>query len=199
MYSKVNLTYTSLEPFLSDTTLNEHYKIYLKYLRTLNELLSTTPNIYSKAYLIQHIDVLPLTIRGEVLYNLSGVVNHELYFFGMSNDNNTNVENRLTNDIVKYFGNLENFKTEFKKQALNVKGSGYTFLVMDNNQKLRIINTSNQDNPYYYGYIPIIALDVWEHAYYLDYYSNREDYINKFFEKLDFVKLNINYENILNS
>ena len=197
MYSSVKLTYSSLEPFISDDTLNHHYEIYLKYLKKLNELLSTTNNIYSKAYLIQHIDVLPLTIRGEVLYNLSGVVNHELYFFGMSNDNNANVSNRLVSDIIANFGSMNNFKEEFKKQALNVKGSGYTFLVLDNNKKFRIINTSNQDNPYYYGYIPVMALDVWEHAYYLDYYSIREEYINMFFEKLDFVKLNINYENIL--
>lgn len=199
MYSNVELGYSSLEPFISDRTLKEHYNIYLKYLRTLNELLSTTDNIYSKAYLIQHIDVLPLSIRGEVLYYLSGVINHELYFFGLSNDNNTNVSNRLVSDIVSNFGSVASFKEQFKKQAMNIKGSGYTFLVIDNNKKLRIINTSNQDNPYYYGYIPVMALDVWEHAYYLDYYSNREDYINKFFDKLDFIKLNINYENILKS
>lgn len=199
MYSSVALNYSSLDPFISDETLNEHYNIYLKYLKKLNELLSTTDNIYSKAYLIQHIDVLPLTIRGEVLYYLSGVVNHELYFFGLSNENNTNVSNRLVSDIVANFGSINNFKNEFKEKALNIKGSGYTFLVLDNNKKLRIINTSNQDNPYYYGYIPVMALDVWEHAYYLDYYSNREDYVNKFFDKVDFVKLNINYENILKS
>ena len=197
MYSSIKLNYSSLEPFISDTTLREHYNIYLKYLKILNEMLSTINNIYSKDYLIKHIDVLPLSIRGEVLYYLSGVINHELYFFGLSNENNNNVNNRLVSDIVTNFGTLDNFKNEFKKQALNIKGSGYTFLVMDEENKLRIINTSNQDNPYYYGYIPIIALDIWEHAYYLDYYSNREDYINKFFEKIDFVKLNVNYENIL--
>ena len=197
MYSSVDLNYSSLEPFISDVALNEHYKIYLKYLKKLNELLSTTSSIYSKAYLIQHIDVLPLSIRGEVLYNLSGVVNHELYFFGISNDNNSNVSNKLVDDIVANFGSLDSFKNEFKKQALNIKGSDYTFLVIDNNKKLRIINTSNQDNPYYYGFIPVMTLDIWEHAYYLDYYSNREEYINKFFDKLDLAKLNINYENVL--
>ena len=102
-------------------------------------------------------------------------------------------------DLFKYKYISDNFKNEFKKQALNIKGSGYTFLVIDNNKKLRVINTSNQDNPYYYGYVPVMALDVWEHAYYLDYYSNREEYIDKFLEIVDFVKLNINYENILKS
>ena len=197
MYSSVAINYSSLEPFISDETLREHYNIYLKYLKKLNELLGTTDNIYSKAYLIQHIDVLPLTIRGEVLYYLSGVVNHELYFFGMSNDNNTNVSNRLVSDIVANFGSIDNFKSEFKKQGLNIKGSGYNFLVLDDNKKLRILNTSNQDNPYYYGYIPVMAMDVWEHAYYLDYYKDRGSYIDKYFEKLDYKKLSINYENIL--
>ena len=199
MYSSVKLNYSSLEPFISDDTLNQHYQIYLKYLKKLNELLSTTNNIYSKAYLVQHIDVLPLSIRGEVLYNLSGVINHELYFFGLSNDNNGMASSKLLDDIVANFGSFDNFKNEFKEQAMNIKGSGYTFLVMDRDYKFRILNTSNQDNPYYYGYIPIMNIDIWEHAYYLDYYSNREDYVNKFFDKVDFVKLNINYENILKS
>jgi len=199
MYSSIGLSYSSLMPFISDTTLEKHYNIYLNYLKKLNELLSTTNNVYSKAYLVQHIDVLPLSIRGEVLYNLSGVINHELYFFGLSNDNSSNTNNKLYNDIVANFGSYDNFKNQFREQALNVKGSGYTFLVMDNNKKFRIINTSNQDNPYYYGYVPLMALDVWEHAYYLDYYSNRGDYINRFFDKLDLKKLSINYENILKS
>ena len=197
MYTSISLNYSSLEPFISKKNLEEHYKIYLKYLNKLNELLTTTSTIYSKAYLVQHIDVLPLSIRGEVLYNLSGVINHELYFFGLSNDNNQNANTRLMDDIIKNFGSYENFKEEFTKQALNLKGSGYTFLVMDNNKKFRILNTSNQDNPYYYGYVPIMALDIWEHAYYLDYYSNRIDYINNFFDKIDYQKLSINYENIL--
>ena len=197
MYSSIKLNYSTLEPFISNTTLEKHYNIYLNYLKKLNELLSTTNTVYSKEYLIKHIDVLPLSIRGEVLYNLSGVVNHELYFFGLSNDSNKNMSNKLIDDIIANFGTLDNFKSEFKRLALNIKGSGYTFLVLEKNKKLKIINTSNQDNPFYYEYTPIIALDVWEHAYYLDYFSNRSDYIDKYFDKLDYNKLSINYENIL--
>lgn len=198
MYSSISLSYSSLEPFLSDKTLKKHYDIYLKYVKKLNELLNGVDNVYSKDYLLQHIDVLPLSIRGEVLYNLSGVVNHELYFFGLSNENNI-TNNKLYDDIVSNFGSFEKFKINFRERALNIKGSGYTFLVIDKDKKFRIINTSNQDNPYYYGYIPIINLDVWEHAYYIDYYSNRENYIDNFFNKLDLKKLSINYENILNN
>lgn len=198
MYSSISLNYSSLEPFISEVTLNKHYNIYLSYLKKLNELLSTTNEIYSKSYLIQHIDVLPLSIRGEVLYNLSGVVNHEMYFFGLSNDK-IDTNNKLYDDIVLNFGSFDNFKSEFIKQAMNIKGSGYTFLVMDKDRKFRVLNTSNQDNPYYYGYIPILNIDIWEHAYYLDYYNNRLEYISRFFDKLDLKKLSINYENILKS
>lgn len=200
MYSSISLNYSNLEPFISEVTLNKHYNIYLSYLKKLNELLSTTNEIYSKSYLIQHIDVLPLSIRGEVLYNLSGVVNHEMYFFGLSNDKiDIDTNNKLYDDIVLNFGSFDNFKNEFIKQAMNIKGSGYTFLVMDKDRKFRILNTSNQDNPYYYGYIPILNIDIWEHAYYLDYYNNRLEYISRFFDKLDLKKLSINYENILKS
>lgn len=198
MYSSISLNYSNLEPFISEVTLNKHYNIYLSYLKKLNELLSTTNEIYSKSYLIQHIDVLPLSIRGEVLYNLSGVVNHEMYFFGLSNDK-IDTNNKLYDDIVLNFGSFDNFKNEFIKQAMNIKGSGYTFLVMDKDRKFRVLNTSNQDNPYYYGYIPILNIDIWEHAYYLDYYNNRLEYISRFFDKLDLKKLSINYENILKS
>ena len=197
MYSSIKLNYSTLEPFISNTTLEKHYNIYLDYLKKLNELLSTTNTVYSKDYLIKHIDVLPLSIRGEVLYYLSGVVNHELYFFGLSNESNKNMSNKLLDDIIASYGSLNNFKNEFKRLALNIKGSGYTFLVIDKNKKFKIINTSNEDNPFYYEYTPIIALDIWEHAYYLDYYYSRSDYIDKYFDKLDYTKLSVNYENIL--
>ena len=108
MYSSINLSYSNLEPFISKDTLEKHYSIYLNYLKKLNELLSNINEIYSKSYLIQHIDVLPLSIRGEVLYNLSGVINHEMYFFGLSNDNNI-TNNRLYNDIITNYLKLYTF------------------------------------------------------------------------------------------
>ena len=80
---------------------------------------------------------------------------------------------------------------------MKLKGSGYAFLILDNNNDLNIINTSNQDTPYSYGYIPIIALDLWEHAYYLKYNVNKKEYIDNFFEIIDFEIINNIYESNL--
>ena len=84
--------------------------------------------------------------------------------------------------------------------ASTLKGSGYTFLVLDRNNKLRIINTSNQDTPYYYGFIPIMTIDVWEHAYYLKYYNKRKDYLEEIFNIIDWDKVyNLYLLNISNN
>ena len=99
---------------------------------------------------------------------------------------------KLEQKINEQYGNFENFINEFKTEASYVVGSGYTFLVLNENN-LEIINTSNQENPYSYNLIPIMALDLWEHAYYLDYF-NRQEYINNFFSIVDFEQVNSNYE-----
>ena len=98
--------------------------------------------------------------------------------------------------IIEDFGSVENFKEEFIKNANYLVGSGYTFLVLNKENKLEIINTSNEDTPYSYGLIPIMNLDLWEHAYFLDYQNNKEDYINNFFSIVDFNKVSQNYEEI---
>ena len=94
-----------------------------------------------------------------------------------------------TDKLNKYFGSFSLFKEEFIDMAMEVKGSGYTFLVMDKNNKLRIINTSNQDTPYYYGFTPIMTIDVWEHAYYLKYTYLRKKYLENIFDIIDFDKV----------
>lgn len=91
--------------------------------------------------------------------------------------------------IIKEFGNYQNFKNKFKESALSIKGSGYTFLVLNNN-KLEIINLKNQDNPYSLNLIPLIEIDVWEHAYYINYQNKRNIYIDNFLEIVDFSKAN---------
>ena len=80
--------------------------------------------------------------------------------------------------------------------ALELKGSGWTFLVLDKNNKLRIINLPNQDSPYYYGFIPIMGIDMWEHSYYLKYNLNKEKYLENIFNIIDYNKV---YNNLLNA
>ena len=193
MYIKINLDYNSLEPYIDNKTFMLHYNaIYNSYIDKLNKLLKKNnyKDNYSLNELVDKIDMFPLGDRGEILYNLGGALNHKLYFYEMSDKGNNIPYGEILKDINKYFGSYDNFKKEFIKKALNLVGSGYTFLVMDESGKLQIINTSNEDTPYSYGFIPIIVLDLWEHSYYLKYTTNKEAYINNWFNLLDFKKIN---------
>ena len=197
MYQKENLTYSSLDPYISDRTLSIHYNNhYLKYLKNLNDLLiKENYNFkYTKEELFNHIDEFNISSRDKILFNLGGVVNHELYFYNISNLKNNIPVGSIKKEIDEYYGNYETFKKEFKKMSLELVGSGYTYLVINKNKELQIINMSNQESPYMYGMIPIIALDLWEHAYYLDHQNNKEKYIDTFFEIIDFNKINNLYE-----
>ncbi len=193
MYIKINLDYNSLEPYIDNKTFMLHYNaIYNSYIDKLNKLLKKNnyKDNYSLNELVDKIDMFPLGDRGEILYNLGGALNHKLYFYEMSDKGNNIPYGEILKDINKYFGSYDNFKKEFIKKSLNLVGSGYTFLVMDESGKLQIINTSNEDTPYSYGFIPIIVLDLWEHSYYLKYTTNKEAYINNWFNLLDFKKIN---------
>ena len=194
-YERIKLDYDSLEPIIDNRTLNLHYnKHYKNYTDNLNTLLKEINYNYqySPEYLAQNINIIPLNNRDEILFNLGGHLNHSLYFDILTN-NKKEVPTPLLNEINKYFDNFNNFKKEFIEMAKEVKGSGYTFLVLDKNNKLRIINTSNQDTPYYYGFIPIMTIDVWEHAYYLKYTYERNKYLDNIFTIIDWDKVYNNY------
>lgn len=196
MYIKINLDYNSLEPYIDNKTFMLHYNaIYNSYIDKLNKLLKKNnyKDNYSLNELVDKIDMFPLGDRGEILYNLGGILNHKLYFYEISDKGNNIPYGEILKDINKYFGSYDNFKKEFIKKALNLVGSGYTFLVMNESGNLQIINTSNEDTPYSYGFIPIIVLDLWEHSYYLKYTTNKEAYINNWFNLLDFKKINALY------
>lgn len=197
MYEKIKLDYTSLEPHIDNKTLDLHYNThYNNYINKLNELLKRNnyDYRYSMEELVTRIDIFDMKDRGEILFNLGGSLNHELYFYGMSDKNNNRPIGNLKNAIDKEFGSYDKFREEFMKKALEVKGSGYTFLVLED-KKLRIINTSNQDTPISYGFVPIMNVDVWEHAYYLRYNANRRSYIENWFEVIDFEKTEKLYNN----
>ena len=190
-YKRITLDYKSLEPYIDDRTLDLHYNAhYRNYTDKLNKYLNDINYDYkdSSEYLAKHIDILPMENRDEILFNLGGYLNHSLYFYNLTNKKK-DIPIELLNLINKYFGSFSLFKEEFIDMAMEVKGSGYTFLVMDKNNKLRIINTSNQDTPYYYGFTPIMTIDVWEHAYYLKYTYLRKKYLENIFDIIDFDKV----------
>lgn len=199
MYNPKPLAYNTLSPYIDDETINIHYnKHYLNYLNKLNELLKEEnyDYRYSKEELVKHIDIFNLDKRGDILYNLGGVLNHELYFSNMSNNQNNYPTDTLLNKINDKYGNYENFKKEFINTASNLKGSGYTFLTVDKNNNLLILSTSNQDTPYSYDLTPIMTIDLWEHAYYLKYKNDRNSYIENFFNIIDYQKVSDNLDKI---
>lgn len=197
MYEKIKLDYNSLEPYIDDKTLDIHYnKHYQKYLDNLNNILKKNnyDYRYSMEELATRIDMFNIETRAEILYNLGGCLNHELYFYIMSNKGNKEPKGRLKEQINEEFGNYDNFKKEFKKKAIELKGSGSTALIIDKG-KLKIVNNSNQDTPYYYRAYPIICMDMWEHSYYLKHYDNKNDYIDNWFNLIDFDKVEKLYNN----
>lgn len=199
MYEAKPLEYdnSALEPYIDTETLYIHYnKHYLNYLNKLNALLKSVEydNRYTKEELVNHIDEFPIDIRDDILYNLGGVLNHELYFESLGPNNNTNISGNLKEKVIKNYGSVETFLEEFKRQTKILVGSGYTFLVINKEKKLEIVNFPNQETPYSYGLIPIMTIDLWEHAYYLKYKNERDKYIDAFFKIIDFNKVNNQYE-----
>lgn len=190
-YERIKLDYTSLEPYIDNKTLDLHYNAHYKgYTDNLNKYLKkhNYNYEYDPIYLAKNIDILSMEDRDEILFNLGGYLNHSLYFYILT-DKKKSIPTPFIEIINKHFVSFDNFKNEFINMATELKGSGYTFLVLDKNNKLRIINTSNQDTPYYYGFIPIMTIDVWEHAYYLKHYNKRKDYLEAIFNIIDWDKV----------
>ena len=190
-YKRITLDYNSLEPYIDNKTLDLHYNAHYKnYTEKLNKYLKEQNYTYkyTPTYLAKNIDILPKENRDEILYNLGGYLNHSLYFYNLT-DKKKEIPIKFKELINKYFTSFNNFKEEFINTANELKGSGYTFLVLDKNNNLRIINMSNQDTPYYYGFIPIMTIDVWEHSYYLKYNNKRNDYLTQIFNIIDFDKV----------
>ncbi len=200
LYQMIMLDYGlySLRPYLTYEVLNVHYNdIYYKIVSRLNSLLESQDYHYNymPSQLVSKIDIFPLMVRGEILYYLGAFLNHNLYFSNISNRGNIVPIGKIKRDIERDFTTYASFKEKFIASSMNLVGSGYTFLVLDNG-KLKIINTSNEDTPYSYKFIPVICLDLWEHAYFLEYKNNKLGYINNFFQIIDFQKINNYYEKL---
>jgi len=197
---KLNYSFEDLEPFIDTHTLAVHYHKHQKnYLNQLNKLL--LKNNYDYRYnlneLAYHINEFKKNDQFDILYNLFGVLNHNLYWQSM-NEKNKKPFGKLKTCIEEKYGNFDNFYNVIKNIALSLKGSGYTFLVLNKEKDLEIINMQNQDNPIMFGYIPLFTIDLWEHAYYLNYENDKEKYLDNFKNIADFTNASYIFNNILN-
>lgn len=178
-------SYDALDPYIDAETMKLHHdKHHAAYVAKLNEAINKYPELEDKSleYLLTHLNSLPSDIREAVRNNGGGHYNHSLFWIIMGKGKGGEPKGKLMEDIIKTFGSFENFKKEFNKAALDRFGSGWAWLIKDNNGKLKIISTANQDSPIMEGIAPIMGLDVWEHAYYLKYQNRRADYINNWWK-----------------
>lgn len=197
MYKKIELNYNlnDLEPYISFETLDIHYNtLYERYLNNLNLLLKKNNFNFKipKEDIYNIIKRFPIDDRESILFNLGGVINHELYFLNLSPKGKE--DNRFNNIIESKYMTWQNFIDKFSIKSKEVRGSGYTFLVIDKDGELGLINLANQDNPYRMGLFPIMNIDMWEHSYFLDYKAYKDEYINNYFKILDYSKIYERYE-----
>ena len=179
---QLDYNYNSLEPYIDAKTMEIHHsKHHQGYTNNLNAAVKDTDNESRDILdILKNLDMSDMTLRN----NAGGYFNHNL-FWEVINPNNENVmSDKLKLLIDESFGSFDEFKQTFSKAAASRFGSGWAWLCVKNG-KLEVCSTPNQDNPIMpngCGGSPILALDVWEHAYYLNYQNRRADYINAFFE-----------------
>ncbi|HVT01202.1 MAG TPA: superoxide dismutase [Patescibacteria group bacterium] len=171
--------YDALAPFISTDIQHLHHdKHHQAYVDNLNKALEKYPDLQNKTIeeIITSLDRLPEDIKTAVRNNGGGHYNHSMFWEMMAPAQDQKPNGTLLDKIQHDLGEYEDFKKQFAEGALKVFGSGWMWLVKDED-KLAIMSTPNQDNPLTSGKIPLLGLDVWEHAYYLQYYNKRADYI----------------------
>ena len=176
---KLNFEYDELAPYISaDIQLLHHTKHHQTYVDNLNKALEKYPEWQEKSIeeIIIALDQLPEDIKTMVRNNGGGHLNHSMFWEMMAPKNDAKPTGTLLHEIQHSFGDLKTFQEQFAQNALKIFGSGWQWLVVDEGE-LKLISTPNQDSPLTDGKTPILGLDVWEHAYYLQYYNKRADYI----------------------
>lgn len=188
--------YNALEPVMDEATLHFHHdKHHATYTANLNKALESHPELAEKSirYLIAHLNLLPEDIRGAVRNNGGGYFNHALFWDMMAPEGSTSFGGPVAGQIEKDFGSFEKFKKKFSAAAVSQFGSGWAWLVW-NKDHLEVLSTANQDNPLTEGKKPLLALDVWEHAYYLQYQNRRPDFVEAFFRIINWDYVNELFE-----
>lgn len=187
-------SYDSLTSFIDSETMKTHYtKHYKGYVDKLNVELE---KVKGKDIDLEEIITKISKFNNKVKNNGGGAFNHAL-FWKMLSPQKQIIQNPIKKEIERNFGSFEKFKEKFEEESKNRFGSGWVWLILTNNGKLKIVSTSNQDNPLMNtekerGY-PLLGLDVWEHAYYLKYKNKRDDYVKNFWKVVNWGFVNDQY------
>ena len=192
---KLKYSYDSLEPHIDSKTMEIHHgKHHAGYTNNLNNAISGSElENHSIEEILKNLNMENSALRN----NAGGYYNHNLFWDILSPSGGGKPNGRLLESINNGFESFENFKEEFSKAAATRFGSGWAWLCVHENGTLKVCSTANQDNPLMPGIgcdgFPILGIDVWEHAYYLNYQNRRPDYINAFFNIINWEKVNEKY------
>jgi len=173
--------YNALEPYIDTQTMQIHHdKHHQAYVTNLNNALQGHDQFASTSIddLLRNIQQVPESIRTAVRNNAGGHSNHTMFWNIMKPNGGSQPGGDLANAIQQAFGSFDAFKTAFNDAGTKRFGSGWAWLVLDSSGKLQVISTANQDSPLMDGLYPVMGNDVWEHAYYLKYQNRRPDYLN---------------------
>jgi len=199
MYKLPNLpyAYNALEPVIDARTMEIHHtKHHQAYVDKLNAAVEKYPDLQAKSVeeLLMNLVEVPAEVRTAVQNHGGGHANHSLFWTILApvdaNKVKDQPEGNLAAEVNKVFGSFDQLMEEFNTAALNRFGSGWAWLVVNQDQKLQVFSTSNQESPLSMGQIPILTLDVWEHAYYLSYQNRRPDYIKAFWQIVNWSEVN---------
>lgn len=182
--------YDALEPHIDKMTMQVHHdKHHQGYTDKLNLAIEKHPEFFKKSVenILKNLDKIPEDIRQVVIDNGGGFYNHNFFWKILKKD--VEPKGEILKEIEKKFGSFENFKKEFANSAITLFGSGWTWLVI-NKGNLEIVQTKNQDAPISKNYVPILGVDVWEHAYYLKYQNRRAEYLENFFKIINWDEVN---------
>ncbi|MEG1586333.1 MAG: superoxide dismutase [Bacteroidales bacterium] len=182
VFELITLPYATdaLAPVISKTTIELHHGKHLQgYVNNLNKLISGTKfEKMSLNEIVRQSD-------GAIFNNAGQTLNHNLYFTQFSPDGKKKPEGKLSEAINRTWGSFDQFKKEFTQTATSLFGSGWVWLAKDNQGKPVIIAEANAGNPVTKGLVPLMGIDVWEHAYYLDYQNRRADHLNEIWDIID--------------
>lgn len=186
----------ALEPHIDEETMKIHHgKHHQGYVDKTNAALEGHSEYadLSIEELVAEINTLPEELKGAILKNGGGHANHKLFWTVLSPKGGGTPEGELAKAIDAEFGSFEDFKDKFKSAATGQFGSGWAWLVV-NNGKLEVVSTPNQESPLTAGKTPILGIDVWEHAYYLNYQNKRPDYVDAFWNVVNWEEVSRRFE-----
>lgn len=180
--------YNALEPHIDGRTMEIHHsKHHQAYINNLNNALESLEDLKHMPIedLLNHLSLVPENLYWTVRNNGGGHFNHSLFWESMTPEGNGLPTGTLAEAITVGFGDFEAFQAQLEKAAVSQFGSGWAWLVLTKDHKLAVVATPNQDNPISDGLMPLLGVDVWEHAYYLNYQNRRADYIKAWWAVVD--------------